>query len=840
MRPVRVLPVIVLLLPLFASTPAQALPSKLSDNGTFDFQYGSAVEAHGGPATGYKPESKLFYTGDGAAEPVRWWGVFGTSGAQAASAGVWLWELVDHAWVSRIRLDGADVWAKADVLFDGSTAYVSLRDNGNSGVTGNPRESLLYRIPYAGNGTWGSVSGPTVITTRDMETLTIAKDSAGRLWSTFEDGRKIKVGFTSPGGTSFTYMDLPTSDVNADDISTITSFGGDRIGVAWSNQGTSRFFFAWHRDSDPVASWTIETAYGNGVGGCPTANGTRCADDHLNMVSYGDQVFIAVKTSLNDQSGTSADPLIAVLRRDSAGAWASFPVSPVSQNATRPILVLSPAENAMYVFANRSSEVDVWESAFASPSFNAASHPVWVKASKAVNNPTGTKQTTDAATGTVVLTSAGGSDTYYHNEFLPSGPPPPPNTPPVANGASASTTEDTPVAVQLSGSDLESCDLTFSIVSSPSHGSLGPISNAPCATGTPNTDAASVNYTPAPNFEGSDAFTFRVADGAAASAPATATITITGSNDPPSANDGSASTTTDTPTQIALTATDPETCELTFSIESGPSHGTLGPVVDGACSSGSPNSDSATVLYTPDTGYEGSDSFRFSASDGTLTSNLATVSISVSQAGTGIAFRSSSSGANATAFTLDIARPVGIVAGDVMVSVVDVRGTPAITPPAGWTFVRMDEIATTMRQAVYVRVVGASEPPTYTWTFSKSQTAAGAILAYSGVSTVAPVNAHSGAVNATAATTVTAPSVTTTVNGSMILGFFGITGIRSFTPPSGMAERSDLSATGTYPISSASADVLQAVAGATGDKVATASGSGKSVGQLVALRPANA
>ena len=112
----------VCVLPFLTATPALATPAKYSPNGSLDFQYGSSVESHGGPSTGYKPESKLFYTSDGL---VRWWGVFGTSGAQASSAGIWLWELVNHAWVSRIKLIGADVWTKADVLFDGSTAYVA-------------------------------------------------------------------------------------------------------------------------------------------------------------------------------------------------------------------------------------------------------------------------------------------------------------------------------------------------------------------------------------------------------------------------------------------------------------------------------------------------------------------------------------------------------------------------------------------------------------------------------------------------------------------------------------------------------------------------------------------
>ena len=58
--------------------PAKAFPSKLTPNGQTDFDYGSLVDSDGSAATGYKPESKLFSTFDGAT--VRWWAILGTSG----------------------------------------------------------------------------------------------------------------------------------------------------------------------------------------------------------------------------------------------------------------------------------------------------------------------------------------------------------------------------------------------------------------------------------------------------------------------------------------------------------------------------------------------------------------------------------------------------------------------------------------------------------------------------------------------------------------------------------------------------------------------------------------
>ncbi len=88
-------------------------------------------------------------------------------------------------------------------------------------------------------------------------------------------------------------------------------------------------------------------------------------------------------------------------------------------------------------------------------------------------------------------------------------------------------------------------------------------------------------------------------------------------NNPPVAQSQSVNVVQNTPTNIVLVATDPEGGSLTYSIVSSPAHGSFG-------STTPPN-----LTYTPTTGYVGSDSFTFQASDGTNNSNVATVSITV-------------------------------------------------------------------------------------------------------------------------------------------------------------------------------------------------------------------
>jgi len=86
--------------------------------------------------------------------------------------------------------------------------------------------------------------------------------------------------------------------------------------------------------------------------------------------------------------------------------------------------------------------------------------------------------------------------------------------------------------------------------------------------------------------------------------------------EPPTANDQSVSTAEDSALSITLTASDPESSPLTYSIISVPEHGAL--------SGAAPN-----LTYTPVLDYYGTDAFTFKANDGQLDSNTATVTISV-------------------------------------------------------------------------------------------------------------------------------------------------------------------------------------------------------------------
>lgn len=390
--------------PAVAATRTPWMPSGVSD-----FAFAPSVKSAGGSPTGEKPESKLFYTNDG-----QWWAVLGDS-----IGGVSLFELVNHSWQRRLSLPGTDPWMRADTLFDEvhEKLYVSLRDN-KLGTSGNPRRSLLHELTY-NDGTWTIDGAPTQITGGSPETLTIARDSLGRLWTAFEAGGSITVGYTSKEGRDFTFKSI-ASGVSSDDIAAVTSFG-DWIGVLWSNQKTKKMMFASRSDSTdptaPSAGFELETAYGGGTGGCGASK--ACADDHINLKVAGGKVYAVIKTSLNDGPSAPGDPLIVLLRRDAGRQWTPFTVAKVGDgNTTKPALLLAPELDEIYVFTSKGG-VKVHESPFTAPSFS--SPPRQWTASPSFY-PSTTKQPITPIGGAVVETTRGTTSTYWHNEYLPAAP----------------------------------------------------------------------------------------------------------------------------------------------------------------------------------------------------------------------------------------------------------------------------------------------------------------------------------------------------------------------------------------------------------------------------------
>ncbi|MCK5902893.1 MAG: tandem-95 repeat protein, partial [Cocleimonas sp.] len=177
------------------------------------------------------------------------------------------------------------------------------------------------------------------------------------------------------------------------------------------------------------------------------------------------------------------------------------------------------------------------------------------------------------------------------------------NDRPIANNARLVTNENTFKDLTLSASDVEKDKLSFHIKIQPSKGRL-------------DTSALPlIRYTPNKAVTGSDQFSFQVHDGTVFSKTAHVTITIKPVNDKPFAMSQSLTTQQDKAITITLKGTDPEKDTLSFNITQ-PRHGTL---------KGARN----TWRYTPEKDFSGTDQFNFTVSDGKLSSDPATVKLTI-------------------------------------------------------------------------------------------------------------------------------------------------------------------------------------------------------------------
>jgi VCBS repeat-containing protein len=191
------------------------------------------------------------------------------------------------------------------------------------------------------------------------------------------------------------------------------------------------------------------------------------------------------------------------------------------------------------------------------------------------------------------------------------------NDAPVAVNDAFTTTEDTalgiPVAtgVLANDTDVEGSALTAAVVAGPAHGTV-----------TLNADG-SLTYTPTANYSGPDSFTYHANDGSADSNTATVDIAVTAVNDAPVGVNDAFTIAEDTALVVSVATgvlandTDAEGSALTAALATGPAHGTLTLNVDGS------------FTYTPASNFNGTDAFTYQASDGSASSAVVTVSITV-------------------------------------------------------------------------------------------------------------------------------------------------------------------------------------------------------------------
>lgn len=197
----------------------------------------------------------------------------------------------------------------------------------------------------------------------------------------------------------------------------------------------------------------------------------------------------------------------------------------------------------------------------------------------------------DSTTNTVTLTVSAVND-----------------APTLAATQTVSVVEDTAKVFDLTaGADVDGDTLNYVILTTPAAGTLS------CTGGT----SRNCTYTPAANDNGSYTFTYRVNDGALNSTTNTVTLNISAVNDAPVAV-ASQSVTTDEDVALNFNlsaGSDIDGDTLNYIVVTNPTNGSL------SCTGGT----SRACTYTPNTNFNGSDSFSYKVNDGTVDSGSNTV-----------------------------------------------------------------------------------------------------------------------------------------------------------------------------------------------------------------------
>ncbi len=245
---------------------------------------------------------------------------------------------------------------------------------------------------------------------------------------------------------------------------------------------------------------------------------------------------------------------------------------------------------------------------------------------------------------------------------------------PVAVDDSDSIAEDgsSTVDVLVNDSDVDGDTLSVQSVTQGSNGSV-----------TDNGDGT-VTYTPDPDWSGTDTYTYTVSDGALTDT-ATVTVSVGADNDPPVAGDDSDGISEDGSSTVDVLVNDVDVDGDSLTVVS-VTQGSNGLVTD--------NGD-GTVTYTPDSDWNGVDSFTYTITDG-LATDTATVIVTVAAVNDfPVAVDDSDSISEDGSSTVDVLANDSDVDGDVLfvVSVVQPAGgtvidngdgTVTYTPDADW------------------------------------------------------------------------------------------------------------------------------------------------------------
>jgi hypothetical protein len=395
---------------LQAATVAYGSGPELAGYSDFYYKY-SGVST----PTADKPQSKLWFN-DGL-----WWAsMFNNTNSPRPAFHIYKLDRTTQSWSDTGTEIDSRPTSQGDFLWDNNARKLYVV-SGNTGIDG-----WYMRFSYDANQKiYTRDFNPIVVRSGGAESISIDKDTTGKLWITYTRGLQVYVNRSTTSetvwGTPFVVPGARTLD--GDDISGIVAYrdaNGSSIGVLWSNHNSpSSMYFSYHKDGDPDTTWQpIETIY----------SATCAADDHINLKSLqadaSGTIYAAVKTSFGDSGcgSSSSSPLIRLVVRKPNNQWAVTTFGTVGDDHTRPIVMLDTTNRKVYMFATSptsgNGSIYMKSTSMDNPDFSnqAGLGTPFIKSTTYtdINNATSTKQTVDAYSGLVVLAADESKSWYLH------------------------------------------------------------------------------------------------------------------------------------------------------------------------------------------------------------------------------------------------------------------------------------------------------------------------------------------------------------------------------------------------------------------------------------------
>ncbi len=302
--------------------------------------------------------------------------------------------------------------ATVDALWSGEHLYIASVVPGRSRVDGV--RVTRFSLDAAGRFSLDP-NFPVTLSEPGAEAVSIARDSAGRLWAAFIIEGRLMVAWSTVNEVIWSEPEPfaeANDPLNEEDAAALVTVGETAIGLVWSDRAESNVNFSIHEDDDEPADWSEPDV---ALAGLPLGEmpiGVTAGPDGT--------TWVAVATSISDDPDAEGSaPGAVVLVRTADGAWSSTLVARVDDRMAQPITLVDPTERRAFVVGihpRTGGAVHLKQASFDRLEFDfGPGLPVIADA----RDPdlawvTGTKQPISLADGWVVLAFDDSTGTYAH------------------------------------------------------------------------------------------------------------------------------------------------------------------------------------------------------------------------------------------------------------------------------------------------------------------------------------------------------------------------------------------------------------------------------------------